>query len=248
MADRRLSLIFRQSWSEPATTQKAALRVEAMDIDAVVFDLYGTLLEVSSVGRTVAKVTSDPAAFVDLWRTKQLEYTWLRSLMGRYQNFWATTGDALDYTLDGFGIVVDDDVRAELLHAWIDVRPYPEVPDALRALAPRTLAVLSNGSPDMLHAGIAAAGLTDVFAHVLSVDEVQTFKPYPAVYQLAVKALGVPTERILFVSSNGWDAAGARAFGFPVAWINRTGAPLERLGAPPSLVATDLSALTRELA
>lgn len=151
-----------------------------MDIDAVVFDLYGTLLEVSSVGRTAAKVTSDPAPFVDLWRTKQLEYTWLRSLMGRYQNFWATTGDALDYTLDGFGIVVDDDVRAELLHAWIDVRPYPEVPDALGALAPRTLAVLSNGNPDMLHAGIAAAGLTDVFAHVFSVDEVADLQALPS--------------------------------------------------------------------
>jgi 2-haloacid dehalogenase len=219
-----------------------------MDIDAIVFDLYGTLLEVSSVGRTAARVAPEPGPFVDLWRTKQLEYTWLRSLMGRYQDFWATTGDALDYALDRFSIVVDDDVRAELLRAWLDVRPYAEVPAALAALAPRPLAVLSNGSPDMLHAGIAAAGLTDVFASVLSVDDVKTFKPSPSVYELAVKALGVPTERILFVSSNGWDAAGARAFGFPVAWVNRTGAPLERLGVEPSLVVTDLAPLAAELA
>jgi 2-haloacid dehalogenase len=212
-------------------------------IEAVAFDLYGTLLEVASVGRAAAEVTAEPAELVELWRQKQLEYTWLRSLMGRYQDFWATTGDALDFALDRLGLVVDDPGRARLLGAWLDVRPYPEVPGALAGLAPRRLAVLSNGNPDMLEGGLAAAGLRDHFEHVLSVDELGVYKPHPSVYELALKAFSLPAERILFVSSNAWDAAGARSFGLPVAWVNRTGAPLERLGTPPSLVVPDLAAL-----
>jgi 2-haloacid dehalogenase len=219
-----------------------------MDVDAVAFDLYGTLLEVASVGRAAAEVTDDAAALVELWRTKQLEYTWLRSLMGRYQNFWATTGDALDYSLDRLGIVADDATRSRLLGAWLDVRPYPEVPEALEALAPRRLGVLSNGNPDMLEAGLAAAGIRDRLHHVLSVDELGIYKPHPSVYELALKAFDLPAERILFVSSNAWDAAGAKAFGLPVAWVNRTGAPLERLGAPPDLVVADLTQLPARVA
>jgi 2-haloacid dehalogenase len=213
-------------------------------IDALAFDLYGTLLEVASVGRAAAEVTAEPAALVELWRTKQLEYSWLRSLMGRYQDFWSTTGDALDFALDKHGIVVDDETRARLLGAWLDVRPYPEVTTALDRLgSTRRLAVLSNGNPDMLEAGLAAAGLRERFEHVLSVDDVGVFKPHPSVYVLANKAFGLPSERILFVSSNGWDAFGARSFGLPAAWVNRTAAPLERLGTPPNLVVPDLAAL-----
>jgi 2-haloacid dehalogenase len=209
--------------------------------EAVAFDLYGTLAEVASVGRAAAEVTEDPAALVDLWRQKQLEYTWLRSLMGRYQNFWATTGDALDYALDRLRITVDQPTRAGLLNAWLGVRVYPEVPDALDALGPRPLAVLSNGNPEMLEACLATAGIRDRFAHVLSVDEIGVYKPHPSVYELAVKAFGLPADRILFVSSNPWDAAGARTFGLPVAWVNRTGVPFERLGVTPDLVVADLA-------
>jgi 2-haloacid dehalogenase len=154
------------------------------------------------------------------------------------------TGDALDHALDTFGLVVDEHTRARLLGAWLDVKPYPEVRGALDRLGSRRrLAVLSNGSPDMLEAGLAAAGLRGRFDHVLSVDGVGVFKPHPSVYELAVKAFGLPAERILFVSSNGWDAFGARAFGMPVAWINRRGAPLERLGTPPNFVVPDLDGL-----
>jgi 2-haloacid dehalogenase len=206
-------------------------------IDAVAFDLYGTLLEVASVGRAAAEVTEDPAALVDLWRQKQLEYTWLRSLMGRYQDFWATTADALDYSLDRLSLSVDAATRDRLLGAWLDVRVYPEVPDALAALAPRRLAVLSNGNPDMLEAGLAAAAIRDRFEHVLSVDELGVYKPHPSVYELALKSFS------LFVSSNPWDAAGARTFGLPVAWVNRAGVPFERLGVTPDLVVADLTAL-----
>ena len=213
------------------------------EIRAVAFDLYGTLAEVASVGPAAAEVTEDPAALVDLWRQKQLEYTWLRSLMGRYQDFWATTGDALDYSLDRLGITVDQSTRAGLLNAWLAVRVYPEVPDALGALAPRRLAVLSNGNPEMLEACLATAGIRDRFEHVLSVDEVGVYKPHPSVYELAVKAFRLPAEQILFVSSNPWDAAGARTFGFPVAWVNRMDVPFERLGTAPDLVVTDLGAI-----
>jgi 2-haloacid dehalogenase len=219
------------------------------EIGAVAFDLYGTLLEVASVGRAAAEVTGDPAGLVDLWRTKQLEYSWLRSLMGRYQDFWTTTGDALDYSLERLGIPVDDDTRARLMGAWLDVSAYPEVPGALETLgAGRRLAVLSNGNPDILEAGLAAAALRDRFEHVLSVDEVGVFKPHPSVYELAVKAFGLPAGQILFVSSNPWDAAGARTFGFPVAWVNRAGAPFERLGVTPNFVVANLAELAEAVA
>lgn len=213
------------------------------DPDALVFDLYGTLLEIASVGRAAAAVTDDPARFVDLWRQKQLEYTWLRSLMGRYQDFWAVTGDALDYTLDRLGVEVDDTGRERLLGAWLDVAPYPEVPDALARLAPRTLAVLSNGNPRMLDEGLAAGGLSKAITHVISVHELAMYKPHPSVYALAERDLGLPPERMLFVSSNPWDVAGARSFGLPVAWVNRAGAPMERLGETPDLVVADLADL-----
>jgi 2-haloacid dehalogenase len=212
-------------------------------IDAVAFDLYGTLAEIASVGRAAAEVTEDPAALVDLWRQKQLEYTWLRSLMGRYQDFWTTTGDALDYSLERLGITVDQPTRSGLQNAWLAVRAYPEVPDALDALAPRRLAVLSNGNPEMLESCLATAGIRDRFEHVLSVDELGVYKPHPSVYELAVKAFGLSAERILFVSSNPWDAAGARTFGLPVAWVNRMGLPFERLGTTPDLVVADLAAV-----
>lgn len=215
-----------------------------MDVDAVAFDLYGTLLEVASVGRAAAEVTDEPAALVDLWRTKQLEYTWLRSLMGRHQDFWSTTGDALDCALERLGIAVDDAARSRLLDAWLDVAPYPEVPGALSTLGPRPLAVLSNGNPDMLEAGLAAAGLRERFDHVLSVEDAGIYKPHPSAYQLALEAFKLPAERILFVSSNAWDAAGARSAGLRVVWVNRTGTTFERLGAEPDAVVTDLAALS----
>jgi 2-haloacid dehalogenase len=218
------------------------------DPDALIFDLYGTLLEIASVGRAAAAVTDEPGPFVDLWRQKQLEYTWLRSLMGRYADFWSVTGDALDYTLERRGVEVDAGGRERLLRAWLDVAPYPEVADALTRLAPRTLAVLSNGNPSMLADGLAAGGLTKAIAHVISVHELSIYKPHPSVYALAGRDLGLPPERMLFVSSNPWDVAGARAFGLPVAWVNRAGVPMERLGVTPDLVVSDLDELAGAVA
>jgi 2-haloacid dehalogenase len=184
-------------------------------VEALVFDLYGTLLDVRSLEHLCAAETGDGAAVVSGWRQKQLEYTWLRAAMGRYEDFWAVTADALDYTLER---------RA------------------------RALAVLSNGSPDMLDRALRAAGLHEVFAHVLSVDEVKTYKPSAAVYLLPERRLRLPRAGILFVSSNAWDAAGAKAFGLPVAWVNRTGAPVERLGFVADVVVRDLAELAAGMA
>lgn len=226
------------------------------DVDALVFDLYGTLLEVASVARASAQVTSEPGPFVDLWRRKQLEYSWLRSLMGRHADFWSVTGDALDYTLERLGVEVDGPARDRLLAAWLDVRPYPEVPGTLAVLSgrgpsparpARRLAVLSNGNPAMLADGLRAAGLDGVISPVLSVEEAGIYKPHPSVYALIQTGLGLPPERVLFVSSNPWDAAGAKSAGLRVAWVNRAGVPFERLGVEPDLVVADLAGLPRRL-
>ena len=218
-----------------------------MDIDAVAFDLFGTLLDVNSLEAACAADAADPAAFVALWRQKQLEYSWLRALMGRYEDFWSVTAAALDYTTERFQVSLAEGRRDRLLAAWLSLRPYPDVPAALAALAPRPLAVLSNGSSRMLKENLRAAGLDGRFAHVLSVDEVSTYKPSPAVYALAENRLGLPRERILFVSSNAWDVAGARTFGLTVAWVNRARALPERLGAAPHLVLRSLADLGEHL-
>ncbi|MDX6645173.1 MAG: 2-haloacid dehalogenase, partial [Miltoncostaeaceae bacterium] len=170
-----------------------------------------------------------------------------RALMGRYEDFAAVTAAALDHVADRLGLVLDAAARARLLDAWRSLEPYPEVAEALGALASRPLAVLSNGAPGMLEAALAAAGLRDRFTHVLSVDAVRTYKPAPAVYALAEQAFALPRERLLFVSANPWDAAGAAAFGLPTARLNRAGVPGERLGAEPALVVGDLAELARLL-
>lgn len=215
----------------------------ATDVRAVIFDLYGTLLEVRSVEAAVSEVTKDPAPLVSLWRQKQLEYSWLRALMGRYEDFWTVTAAALDHAIERHGLNLTEAMRSRLRDAWLTVRPYPEVALALARLAPRPLAVLSNGSPRMLEEGLRSAGLRDRFTHVLSVDEVRTYKPAPAVYALAESRLRLARENLLFVSSNAWDAVGAKAFGLPTAWVNRLGVPEERLGVKPDVMVRDLTDL-----
>jgi 2-haloacid dehalogenase len=218
-----------------------------MDIHAVAFDLFGTLLDVNSLEAACAADVADTAAFVALWRQKQLEYSWLRALMGRYEDFWSVTAAALDYTIERLKVPVAEAGRGRLLAAWLSVRPYPEVTAALDALTPRPLAVLSNGSSGMLRENLRATGLDGRFTHVLSVDEVRTYKPSPAVYALAEHRFRLPRGRILFVSSNAWDVAGARTFGLTVAWVNRARAIPEKLGATPHLVLQSLTDLSEHL-
>ena len=213
-------------------------------IQACVFDAYGTLFDVhSAVARLRDQVGGQADALSQLWRTKQLEYTWLRALMGRHADFWQVTGDALDYAL--VRTSVDRAMREPLMQAYLALDAYPEVPDVLRRLreAGRKIAILSNGEPKMLEAGAQSAGIDSLLDAILSVEEVGIFKPHPKVYQLAVDRLGVAADRIAFQSSNAWDVSGAGAFGLRAVWINRLGAPPERLPGAAEHQLQDLSGL-----
>tara|TARA_Y100001960_G_scaffold334031_1_gene443946 strand:+ start:2952 stop:3602 length:651 start_codon:yes stop_codon:yes gene_type:complete len=209
-----------------------------------VFDAYGTLFDVhSAVGRHADRLP-DASAVSLMWRTKQLEYTWLRSLMDRYVDFWQITQDALDFALDTYR-VADAELKDDLMQAYLELSCYPEVPSVLNGLKDRGFrcAVLSNGSPRMLGSAVENSGLQDVFDAVISIDAIGIYKPDPSVYQMAVDQLGVTPSEIAFQSSNAWDAAGAGAFGFKVAWINRFGQQPERLGIVADAELKDLTGL-----
>jgi 2-haloacid dehalogenase len=214
---------------------------------AFVFDAYGTLFDVHSVMEAARAVTPDPQALSQLWRQKQLEYTWLRSLMGRYQDFWLVTGQALRFALRRLGITAGESQIEALMSAYLTLSPFPEVPDALRALRGRPLAILSNGSPRMLESAVRSSGLGGAFDHVLSVDAVGVYKPSPLVYDLAVRAFGLPASEILFVSSNAWDVAGAGAYGFRTCWCNRTNAPADELDVTPDYEVDRLDAILERI-
>ena len=221
------------------------------DIDALVFDAYGTLFDPHAVARLAEELfPGKGAALSQAWRTKQLEYTWLRSLMGRYEDFNSVTRAALDWACEAIKADAGADAKTRLMGAYRQLAMFPEVRAALDSLAAsRPLAILSNGHPDMLQAVVDHNGLSAVFGpRVLSVHESGIFKPAPQVYRIASARLGVAPERIGFVSSNGWDAAGAKAFGFRAFWVNRSGAPVERLGAPPDAVVSGLDQIAAMLA
>jgi 2-haloacid dehalogenase len=211
------------------------------NIGACVFDAYGTLFDVHSAVGHSRKALGDKADGVSaLWRQKQLEYTWLRSLMGAYVDFWQVTGDGLDYALAAHEIDAPD-LRQRLMDLYLGLDAYPDVKDALGRLREggKRTAILSNGAPAMLEAAVGSADLGARLDATLSVDELRTFKPDARVYQLAVDRLGVEARRICFVSTNAWDACGAAHFGFNVAWLNRFGQKPERLpGAPAAVIAT----------
>lgn len=204
----------------------AALR----GVRGFVFDAYGTLFDVHAVTTVAAELCSDPAALSAAWRQKQLEYTWLRALMGRYEDFWAVTEAALRHADRRLGLGLSESQVRRLMDAYLSLTCFPEVPATLERLAGRPRAILSNGSPRMLEAAVRSAGIGSHLEHVISVDAVRTYKPAPEVYALGPAALGIPAGELLFVSGNAWDVAGARAFGYRVAWCNRAGAAAEELG------------------
>jgi len=212
-------------------------------IRGYVFDAYGTLFDVHSVVEAGRALTPDPAALSATWRQKQLEYTWLRALMGRYEDFWAVTEAALRYAVRRLGLTASEAELARLMEAYLSLACFPEVGAALARLAGRPRAILSNGAPRMLAAAVASSGLGRDLEHVISVDAVRTYKPAPQVYALGPATLGVPAGELLFVSSNAWDVAGAKAYGYRVAWCNRTGAPEEELGVRADLVLRGLDQL-----
>lgn len=214
-------------------------------VRACVFDAYGTLFDVNSAATRCRDALGDKAAAISaLWRDKQLQYTWLRSLIGRHADFWQVTGDALDYALEAHG-ASGAGLRERLLDSYLALDAYPEVPATLGRLKAAGLkcAILSNGSPSMLARLVEHAGLAGLLDAVLSVEAAGVYKPHFSVYQLAVDALGTPAGTIAFQSSNGWDAHGAATFGFRVVWCNRLRAPAERLPGMPSYEVRTLAEL-----
>jgi 2-haloacid dehalogenase len=214
-------------------------------IRGYVFDAYGTLFDVHSIVEAGREVTADPLTLSMTWRQKQLEYTWLRSLMGRYEDFWAVTESALRYAVRRLGLAATEAQLERLMRAYLTLACFPEVPGALARLRDRPRAILSNGTPAMLDAAVRSSGLGEALQHVLSVDAVKVFKPSPLVYALGPKAMGAAAGELLFVSSNAWDVAGAKAFGYQVAWCNRSGAPAEELGVFADHVIATLDELPR---
>ena len=211
-----------------------------MNPRAFVFDAYGTLFDVHSVVIRAANLPGDLQALSALWRQKQLEYTWLRSLMERYQDFWDVTEAALRAAVTQLKIQASDAELHGLMQAYLRPSAFPDVTEALDALHGAPLAILSNGSPKMLDSAVHHNGLTSYFAETISVDRVRTYKPSPKVYALTPEVLGFPPEEILFVSSNSWDVAGAKSFGYKVCWCNRSQGHMEHLGFSADLTLSRL--------
>lgn len=215
------------------------------EVEACVFDAYGTLFDVHSAAARMKDELGEKAdALSEMWRHKQLQYTWLRSLMGRHEDFWQVTGEALDYSMRALGME-HDGLRAKLMELYLQLDAYPEVIDVLTQLKDSGMktAILSNGEPSMLIAAAKSANIYSLLDGVLSIEKVGIFKPHPSTYQIAVDELKVAANHISFQSSNGWDAHGAAAFGFVVAWVNRFDQPRENLPAGPHAEIKTLSDL-----
>jgi 2-haloacid dehalogenase len=207
---------------------------------AFLFDAYGTLFDVHS------GVPGELQALSQLWRRKQLEYTWLRALMDRYEDFWSVTEAALRAAVGELSIEATERQMEQLMQAWLGPAAFEDARPALEALQGASpLAILSNGSPAMLDSAVRHNGFESYFAEIISVDRVKTYKPSPRVYSLGPEILNLPPAEILFVSSNSWDAAGAKAFGYTVCWCNRSGVEMENLGLTPDFTVRRLDHLLR---
>lgn len=219
-----------------------------MTIDVCVFDAYGTLFDVSAAAREAAgepgneRLAEVWPKLAEDWRQKQLQYTWLRAITGDHTDFWTVTQDALDWALEAQGIA-DATLRARLLRLYRQLSAYPEAAEVLGRLkrAGQTTAILSNGDPGMLGDAVASAGIGGLLDAVLSVESVGVYKPHARVYDMVGDRFGTAPDRVLFVSANGWDAAGAAGYGFRTAWINRGDAPVDRLPGRPDHVLKDLT-------
>lgn len=228
-----------------ATDTSSSQHSRLSGIEVCVFDAYGTLFDVSSVARSAQDALGERwQALSDLWRSKQLQYTWLRSLARHHADFWRVTGDALDFALATLEIE-QPGLREHLMKLYLRIDAYPEVPATLQKLKEAGLrtAILSNGSPAMLAAAVDNAKLGKLLDAVLSVESVGVFKPHPNVYNLACRHFAVPAHKICFLSSNSWDAFSAKAFGFKVLWCNRFGQVAERIPESPDGEISDLLAL-----
>lgn len=216
-----------------------------------VFDAYGTLFDVAAAARVLAEEPGRDALravwphLAEHWRQKQLQYTWLRTITDDYTPFWEVTKDGLDWALDKVGLADDPELRERLLALYWELAAYREVPMMLARLkaAGKTCAILSNGSKDMLDGAVDSAGIGEFLDAVLSVEDIGIFKPSSRVYDMVGARFGCNKEDVLFVSSNGWDIAGAAGYGFRTVWVNRAGDPVDRLPHRPAHVLTDLSTI-----
>ncbi len=216
-------------------------------IKVLAFDVFGTLYDVGSLVSEAEVVVPDPEAFVRTWRAKQLEYTHLLSMMGRYERFWKVTERALRYTLKLFGVSLNDEQIGRLMRAWLTLRPHGDVPETLTRLAGRfKLVTLTNGDRDMVDDLLGNTGLRKFFADLLTADEVGVYKPSPKVYTLTDR-LGVGRSEVGFVSSSPWDVAGAGAAGLTPIYVNRHGLPQEELGIEALIEVRDLRELAERL-
>ena len=222
-----------------------------MAVKICVFDAYGTLFDVAAAARQAA---SEPGfgtladkwpELANHWRLKQLHYSWLRAVTNAHCDFWDVTQDGLDWALEAADLQGDATLRQRLLDLYWELQAYPEVPEMLKALKAGGLqtAILSNGSPPMLDGAVKSAGIGEVLDEVLSVESVGVFKPHARVYDLVQNRFGCARDEVLFVSSNGWDAAGASGYGFVTAWVNRAGEPMDRLPWKPAHVLPDLTTI-----
>ncbi len=217
-----------------------------MSLQAIVFDAYGTLFDVYSIGALAERLfPGKGSALAELWRDKQIEYTRLRTLSNTYKPFWEVTQDALVFSCRKLGLDLTLDAQNQIMGQYARLQAFPEVAAVLQALRARDLklAILSNGNPQMLNAAVSAAGLSDQIDSVLSVDAVRKFKTAPEAYQLGPDRFGVAAKDMLFVSSNGWDVCGAAWFGYQTFWVNRPNAPLEELGVTPNGIGRSLNDL-----
>ena len=223
-----------------------------MAITTCIFDAYGTLFDVAAAARAAAGEDGAealaevwPKLAAD-WRLKQLEYSWLRAVMGDHADFWQVTGDGLDWAMDAAGLGAEAALRERLMQLYWELDAFSEVPEVLGTL--RDAGILSNGTPEMLAGAVKSAGIARLLDHVLSVESVGVFKPARAVYDMVGRTFDCDPGEVLFVSSNGWDAAAAAAYGFRTAWVNRAGAPRDRLPGRPDHEVADLAALPGLLA
>jgi 2-haloacid dehalogenase len=213
-------------------------------VKAFIFDVYGTLFDVHSVIEKCNELYPNKGeAISQTWRKKQLEYSFLRQLMGRYKTFMEITRDALRYAVKEQSEDLSKENEDILMEGYLHLSHYSEVESVLKKLQHKTLAVFSNGSHDMLDLLVENSGLSSLFDDVISIDETKQYKPTPASYNLALEKLAVKREEVLFMSSNGWDISGAKSFGFHTAWINRIGLPVEELDLAPDNIYSDLTGI-----
>jgi 2-haloacid dehalogenase len=227
-----------------------------MPITTCIFDAYGTLFDVAAAARQAAsepqfsKIKGTWPQLAEHWRLKQLQYTWLRAITQAHTDFWEVTQDGLDWALEKCGVDGDAELRERLLALYWELQAYPEVPEMLQTLKAAGLntAILSNGSPDMLDGAVQSAGIETLLDDNLSVQSVGIFKPDSRVYDLVGQRFGCAKDEVLFVSSNGWDAAGATGYGFTTAWVNRSGEPMDRMPWKPKHVLRDLTDIPKIVA